>query len=245
MIEGAFDGQADLTPTIYAFTPHGAWFNAPVTIELAYEGVADMVLRLDDENDDTWEEVLDVTFAGSIATFEVDGFSIYGVMRRPPCQPCGAAAVGRECGQYYSETCDRYVDLVAECARPGCDTATEGCDYENECFGCIAEFDCSDFDAACGIGHDNCNYPHDLATECPELGACADGMQCMTVIDSYAQGGQYETCKIPCTADEQCPADETWCEEGNALSSWWWCEDAGYCEGVACQNCADDAICAP
>lgn len=243
MIHDAFDGQADLTLATYAFTPHGTSFFEPVTIELRYGGAADMVLRLDDENDTTWELVSNVTFADGVASFEVYGFSIYVVTRRPPCQPCGAAAIGRECGHYFSNTCDRYVDLVAECGRPGCDTATEGCGYDNKCFGCIVDFDCNAYEAACGTGYDNCNYPHDLAAECPQLGACKNGEQCMTVMDKWAMGGQYDACKIPCSNDTQCPAGESWCEDGINYVSWWWCEDQRFCEGVSCDGCGDDSVC--
>lgn len=244
VIESVFDGQATLTLATYAFTPHGASFADRVTIALHYGGVADVVLRLDDENDTTWERVSDVTFADGVATFEVYGFSIYAVTKMPPCKPCGAAAVGRECGLYYSETCGRHVDLVAECGRPGCDTATEGCGNDNACFGCVAAFDCGAYEAACGTGYDNCNYRHDLATECPELGACKEGKVCTTVVDQWAVGGQYDSCEIPCSNDDQCPAGEQWCEEGVAYASFWWCADQGYCEGNACQGCGDDSLCA-
>jgi hypothetical protein len=243
-IETVFDGQGALTPATYAFTPHGAWFYEPVTVELHYSGDADAVLRLDDENDTTWESVSNVTFADGVASFEVTGFSIYAVIKKPPCDPCGKAAAGRVCGQYYSETCGRHIDLVQECGRPGCDTATQGCDHENKCFACVVDFKCSDHDAACGIAYDNCNYPHDLTVECPELGPCKDGKQCITVYDKWAAGGQYDACLIPCTSNDQCPGEEEWCEGGEAYASWWWCEENRYCTGVACSGCVDDSICA-
>ncbi len=97
--EGAVDEGVDLAVTyldpevdfpagfesiggIYAFTPHGTQFNVPVTITLPYDppaGDPDLeVLRLDDDQDDTWSTVDGVTWAENRCTFTTRTFSFYG-----------------------------------------------------------------------------------------------------------------------------------------------------------------------
>jgi hypothetical protein len=65
----------------FAFTPHGTRFAKPVRLQLPYRGTADVVIRLDDEHDTSWEPVAGATFADGKATVEVDGFSVYAVAR--------------------------------------------------------------------------------------------------------------------------------------------------------------------
>lgn len=64
-----------------AFTPHGQTFEEPVTLTLPYESSSDdlVVLRLDDEEDTTWEQVEGGSFRNGEATVEVTSFSIYAV----------------------------------------------------------------------------------------------------------------------------------------------------------------------
>jgi hypothetical protein len=64
-----------------AFTPHGTQFSSPVTIELPYSGGAELVMRLDDPHDTTWEVVDDATFEGGMATVVANHFSVYVVAR--------------------------------------------------------------------------------------------------------------------------------------------------------------------
>lgn len=61
----------------YAFTPHRTTFEKPVTVTLRAATNANAVLRLDDENDSTWEVVDGVTFANGTATFQTNHFCIY------------------------------------------------------------------------------------------------------------------------------------------------------------------------
>lgn len=75
----------------YTFKPHGTTFANPVTIELPFTGVGNVVLRLDDEADTSWEAVDGATFAKGIATFKTSKFSIYIVGNS--CSPlCTAGA---------------------------------------------------------------------------------------------------------------------------------------------------------
>jgi len=61
-----------------AFTPHGTTFAKAVTITLNHDGTATNVLRLDDEDDTTWEVVADAVIKESTVELSVTGFSIYG-----------------------------------------------------------------------------------------------------------------------------------------------------------------------
>lgn len=63
------------------FTPHGTTFASPVTITLTGVGDANTVLRLDDDNDTTWEVVNGATFSNGVATFETTSFSLYAAAK--------------------------------------------------------------------------------------------------------------------------------------------------------------------
>ena len=71
-------GTAELSADIFAFTPHGTIFAKPVTVQIPHTGNGNVVLRLDDEKDTTWELVPKTTFASGVVRFEVTRFSIYG-----------------------------------------------------------------------------------------------------------------------------------------------------------------------
>jgi hypothetical protein len=83
-----------LTPVTQAtaFTPHRTTFAVPITLSLFYEaprGVALTVLRLDDENDTTWEFV-PAEFKDGVAFFQTTHFSIYSVTACDPADdPAG------------------------------------------------------------------------------------------------------------------------------------------------------------
>lgn len=61
----------------FAFQPHGTTFSLPVSIVLPYTGSANVILRLDDETDTTWETVSGATFNAGLATFQTSAFSLY------------------------------------------------------------------------------------------------------------------------------------------------------------------------
>jgi hypothetical protein len=86
----AADLSSVLTPVspATAFTPHGTTFEAPVTLSLFYDapaGAALVVLRLDDEQDTTWERVPAI-FKDGVAFFETTHFSIYSVRGCDPAE---------------------------------------------------------------------------------------------------------------------------------------------------------------
>jgi ZU5 domain len=64
-----------------AFTPHGTTFDKPVTLTLPYSSSSEQlaVLRLDDEQDKSWEVVDGGTFSHGSGTLAVSSFSIYAV----------------------------------------------------------------------------------------------------------------------------------------------------------------------
>jgi hypothetical protein len=70
-------GQAAVS-AIYVFAPHGSQFDEAVTITLDYESTSSSltVLRLDDEDDRTWEAVSGVDFVAGEASFETTRFSL-------------------------------------------------------------------------------------------------------------------------------------------------------------------------
>ena len=70
-----------LVGTPIAFTPHGLSFDVPVTLTLPYSSSSNTlaVLRLEDEQDTTWDVVEGGTFADGSATVDVSTFSIYAV----------------------------------------------------------------------------------------------------------------------------------------------------------------------
>lgn len=79
---------ADLLPSgvslvsdLYAFTPHGLGFLAPVEITIPYDSASNALAMqsLDDEDDTSWTEDADATFADDVATLETEHFSIKGV----------------------------------------------------------------------------------------------------------------------------------------------------------------------
>ncbi|MCH2109653.1 MAG: hypothetical protein MK135_10000, partial [Polyangiaceae bacterium] len=70
------------------FEPHGLQFDVPVTITLNFEPPAGataqlVVMKLDDEQDTTWEVVPGATFQDGVASFETTSFSFYGVFEAP------------------------------------------------------------------------------------------------------------------------------------------------------------------
>ncbi len=75
-----------LLSEVYAFTPHGLAFEAPITVDMVYTEAFDgepEVFRLGDDMDDGWAAVADASFADSVATFTTSGFSWYAVTRLP------------------------------------------------------------------------------------------------------------------------------------------------------------------
>ena len=66
---------------IFSFTPHGTKFDTPVTLQVPYRpGPRKLVLvRLDDEDDPTWEVVNDAIFVNGRAIVDSDRFSLLGV----------------------------------------------------------------------------------------------------------------------------------------------------------------------
>jgi len=70
-----------LASKAYAFEPHGTKFDKAVTLTLPFDASAKgtVVLKLDDESDETWEEVDGARFYDDVATVQTRSFSIYGV----------------------------------------------------------------------------------------------------------------------------------------------------------------------
>ncbi|MEN9580957.1 MAG: hypothetical protein RJA70_3966 [Pseudomonadota bacterium] len=79
----------ELVGPAIAFTPHGTKFAKDVTLTLPYESKATklVVLRLDDEDDRTWEVVTGGAFKSGDATIAVKSFSVYAVAEGEAAKP--------------------------------------------------------------------------------------------------------------------------------------------------------------
>jgi hypothetical protein len=75
---GLLDAGLSAVSAVYVFTPHGSQFDEPVTITLEYTGnlTSLAVMRLDDEDDRTWQAVAGTEFARGEASFETTRFSL-------------------------------------------------------------------------------------------------------------------------------------------------------------------------
>jgi hypothetical protein len=78
----------------YAFTPHGTTFESAVTITVPAVAGATQVLRLDDEQDTTWEVVEGVTIANGVATFQTNHFCVYVAVPKGNTGSGGASSTG-------------------------------------------------------------------------------------------------------------------------------------------------------
>jgi hypothetical protein len=77
-----------------AFTPHGLTFDVPVTLTLPYSSSSEQlaVLRLEDEQDSTWDVLEGGKFSKGSATLDVTTFSIYAVAAQiAPSEGSGGA----------------------------------------------------------------------------------------------------------------------------------------------------------
>jgi hypothetical protein len=63
-----------------AFLPHGTTFSSPVTLTIAHDGSATGVMRLDDEDDTSWEAMSDVTVTANTVEVQTTSFSIYAAV---------------------------------------------------------------------------------------------------------------------------------------------------------------------
>ena len=76
---------------VVRFLPHGRHFTIPATITLHYSSSTPAsqlkVMRLADDNADSWKPVGGVRFANGVATFETTSFSYYTVVANYACTP--------------------------------------------------------------------------------------------------------------------------------------------------------------
>lgn len=85
-------GFALVGPAV-AFTPHGTEFQEPVTLTVPYTSTDTtlVMLRLDDEEDTSWEMVTGATFDDGEASVEVESFSVYAVAKAAAVTTDGGA----------------------------------------------------------------------------------------------------------------------------------------------------------
>jgi len=109
------DGDVQLSSEVFAFTPHGTVFNKAVDMEITHTGSGNIVLRLDDEQDTTWEVVPGVIFEGGKARFSVTGFSVYAVASAPSCIPYATCAEAGGCDSVTANGCGGTMDCSNAC----------------------------------------------------------------------------------------------------------------------------------
>lgn len=111
-----------LVGTPIAFTPHGTTFKKPVTLTLPYSSASDKLalLRLDDEDDESWELVDGGSYAKGLATVEVESFSIYAVAAEDVTDGSGGGGMSAGSGTGGADT--------AASGTGGADTAAGGAD---------------------------------------------------------------------------------------------------------------------
>jgi hypothetical protein len=168
-------GDADLSSDVFAFTPHGTTFSAPVEIEIVHNGQGNFVLRLDDEHDTTWEVVTGASFGGGVARFQAQGFSMYAVARAGAClaystctQAMAAAKITDRCHPKVPNGCGGIMD--------GGTTCTEG----KQCFKIPDQF-------SPGGGYYDCRLP---CGSCPPDGSkCVDPLILEVTMSSCEPGG--------------------------------------------------------
>ena len=80
-LAATLDSGLELVSDLYAFTPHGTSFSTAVDIEIPFDSSSTQlfVVRLDDEDDTTWEQLAGATFSAGVASFTTTSFSIMGI----------------------------------------------------------------------------------------------------------------------------------------------------------------------
>jgi hypothetical protein len=100
-----------------ALTPHGTQFATPVEVTLPYTSASSSltVLRIDDENDTTWQQITGASFDRGIATVEVAHFSILTVAETSGGSTLDSDLVGvYDIDSYQSsslDTCDELTEV--------------------------------------------------------------------------------------------------------------------------------------
>jgi hypothetical protein len=156
----AMEDLIDLAGGAYVFTPHGTSFTEPVAITLPQTGIADTILRLDDESDMTWEMVPNASFTANTASFQTSTFSVY-----LPVSVCETYCQNVEdvCPDLDPEICLSTCETL-NISNPPSTCTTEVAD-NLVCLTAVTAFDCST------------GAPDPLACEAEEAAAldCVDG----------------------------------------------------------------------
>ena len=160
------EGLIDLAGVAYVFTPHGTTFGEPVGITLPQIGIADTILRLDDEYDMTWEMTPNASFTANTTSFQTSTFSVY-----LPVSVC-------------KTYCDNVEDLCSSLDHETCFSTCEDLNISNPPSTCTTEvadnFVCLT-DATLAVTDFDCTTGAPLPTTCPieQMGAldCTTG-QC-------------------------------------------------------------------
>lgn len=96
--DAGYEAVSDFVDEVVAsvvLTPHGTSFEEPVVLRIPFEGDTSelVLLRADDESDESWEPVGPVAFGDGVASVEINQFSAYTLARvRAGACPCYTGA---------------------------------------------------------------------------------------------------------------------------------------------------------
>ncbi len=155
------EGEYSSASNYYSFEPHGQEFSEPVTISLPYTGESNglIFIKLDNEEDTTWEAIEGGSFVDGIASVSVNSFSIFSVL----------------------------VDESVEEPEPTCGDGT--CDADETYDSCSADCPptCGG-QCEVGIGSEGCLEDLSCVCYCDALCYDADNQDCCIDIDLNSDG---------------------------------------------------------
>jgi hypothetical protein len=201
-----------VTPPM-AFTPHGTTFEAPVTLSLFFDRAlpsGDLhVLRLDDEQDTSWERVDpdSLQYGSGVAMVSTTHFSVYSVVR---CEALPGELAG-VCDQLKNGEIS--LSELAQVAPPD-SNAWEGFEPRPSSDGGTT----TPPDDGPPVGSDACA---DVADECkPVFDACGQDPEssiCERIPDCLRK---LEECgaEVPTPSDEECYALGDGCRQGDTVA---------------------------
>lgn len=173
-LAATIDEFADVSGTSWVFTPHGTTFENQIVITLSHDGAADAVLRLDDENDSTWEMVPNVNFGLNTLSFMSNTFSVY-----VPVSICSAYCrdIGAVCSGLDQGTC------MSTCQESNLATTSSCFDEVDGNISCLKDpnLTADAFDCTTGAP-----LSTSCQTEQANLQDCATGGSCSDLSGSWA-----------------------------------------------------------
>ena len=230
----------------YTLEPHGLVFATLVTVRLPYRqvGYPPDLLRLDDDNDTTWEPVPGVTFTDREASFQTDHFCHLVIGGRKKCKDQDGDGYGIACDAGW-DCDDDDPDVHPDGAEsphhaPACQNQKDDdCDgltdaEDDDCDECSSDAECDDFnhctDDRCDLASGTCGHE---PTQNPGFEGGFMDPSCNNRIDDDCDG-------LADSADPDCKAclTDIDCDDSNPCTT-------DECGEVTCiyTNAADGTLC--